>query len=88
MIMRFERLGRWMTINKCMIQHFGINLYFSSQNLGYVAAYKYICKDKSTDYVLLSPGHVNLNAIDSPHNKKCIKAFAANAKVCWEHLKQ
>ena len=59
-----------MSIKKYMIKIFGINLHFSLQNLDYVAANKYICKDKSTDDVLLGPGHVNLNAIGSPHNKK------------------
>ena len=70
-----------------MLQNFGINLHFSSQNLGYVAAYKYICKGKSTNDVLLIQGYVNLNAFGSPRTKKCMKAFAANAKVHRKSLK-
>ena len=69
MVIIFEKPQRWMSVKKYMIQNFGINLHFSSQNLGYVAAYKFICKGKSTDDVLLSPDHVNLNAIGSPRTK-------------------
>ena len=77
-----------MPSKKYMIQNVGVNLHFSSQNLGYVAAYKYICKNKSTDDVLLNPGHVNLNTIGSPHTTKFMKAFEANAKVRRESVKQ
>ena len=76
-----------MPSKKYMIQNVGVNLHFSSQNLGYVAAYKYICKNKSTDDVLLNPGHVNLNTIGSPHTTKFMKAFEANAKVRRESVK-
>ena len=85
-VIRFEKLGRWMPIKKYMIQNFGKNLHFSSQNLGYVAAYQYICKDKSPGDVLLSPGHVNFHAIGSARTKRCMKSFAANAKVRRESL--
>ena len=75
-----------MPIKKYMIQNSGINLHFSSQNLGQVAAYKHICKDKFAD-VLLNPVHVNLDAIGLLRTKKCMKAFEANNKVRSESLK-
>ena len=36
-------------LRNILSKSFDINLHFSSQNLDYVAAYKYICQDKSTD---------------------------------------
>ena len=81
-VISLEKSQRWM-----LIQNVGGNLHFLSQNLGYDGAYKYISKDKSTDNVLLSPGHVNLITIGSPRIKKCMQAFPANAKVRRKNLK-
>ena len=36
-------------LRNILSKSFDINLHFSSQNLDYVAAYKYNCQDKSTD---------------------------------------
>ena len=90
MVISFQKPQKWMPVKKYMIQNFGINLHFSSQNLGYVAAYKYICKGKSTDVVLLSPDHVNLNAIGSPRTKNVWKLFQKMLKSAgkvWNTVK-
>ena len=65
-----------MPIKKYFIHNFSINLHFSFQNPGYIAVYKYIYEDYSTDNILISPGHVKFNAIGSTCTKKYMKANA------------
>ena len=53
---------------------------FSSKHCGYIAAYRYVCKDKTTQDVLYSPNHVNLAKLGSPRTKNAMKQFSTNAE--------
>jgi len=49
---------------------------FSSKNCGYVAAYRYVCKDKAKEDVLHSEGHTLLESIHTPKTKKAMRRFS------------
>ena len=83
-ILRFEKPRRWLPLKRYAEKHFNIELHFSSQNLGYIAGYKYICKQKGECEVLHSEGHPNLSDIGSPKTKKCMKAFSKKSKLIKE----
>ena len=53
---------------------------FSSKHCGYIAAYRYVWKDKTTQDVLYSPNHVNLAKLGSPRTKNAMKQFSTNAE--------
>ena len=52
-----------------------INVHFSDKSLGYIVAYRYICK--SDKEVLHSENHPDLRDIGSPRTKACMKANKA-----------
>ena len=72
-----SKMRRWKTVKKFLQESYGISVHFSSKSLGYVAAYRYICKsDKS---VLHSEGHPDLKQIGSPRTKKCMTVNSTKA---------
>ena len=50
-----------------------ISVNFTTKNCGYVAAYRYVCKDKPLTDVLHGPVHSAMSKISSPVTKNTIK---------------
>ena len=64
----------WDPIRKYLSETHGVNVNFSeTDKLGYVAAYRYVCKDKPAEEVVHSPNHDELDVIGSPKTKKAMK---------------
>lgn len=73
MSLQFDGTRRWKPIWRYIYKEHGISVDFALENCGYVAAYRYICKNKSKDEVLHSVGHANLDEIKSPKTKKAMQ---------------
>lgn len=80
MCVKLSATRRWKPVFEYLYKNFQISVNFSSKSYGYLAAYRYVCKDKTTDSVLHSPNHPNLTAVKSPSSKKGTKASAKKAK--------
>ena len=70
----------WYGVSKYLKDKHNIIVNFSSKHCGYIAAYRYVCKDKTTQDVLHSPNRVNLVKLGSPRTKNAIKQFSTNAE--------
>ena len=71
---------RWYGVFKYLNDKHNIIVNFSSKHCGYIAAYRYIYKDKTTEDVLHSPSHVNLVKLGSLRTKNAMKLFSTNAE--------
>ena len=80
MSIKLDGSRRWNPIKSFISQRYGIEVHFSAQHCGYVAAYRYVIKNKPITEVLHSPDHTNLNVIGSPKTKKAMQKFSENAK--------
>lgn len=70
MSVKFSDTRRWNAIKGSTQRRHGIVLHFSSQALGYVAAYRYVAKNKQDNEVLRSPNHPDLSLLGSLRTKK------------------
>lgn len=72
---------RWNPIKHHIYQTDNISVNFSlNSSGGYVAAYRYVIKNKPITEVLHSAGHVNLEMADSPKTSKAMKGNSARRK--------
>ena len=80
MILKLSRTRRWKPVFNYLRESHHVTVNFSSSNIGYLAGYRYISKDKSRDSVLHSVNHPDLSSAQSPQAKKAFSRFASNAK--------
>ena len=81
MAIKLSGTRRWQGVSKYLREHHNIVVNFSSDHCDYVAAYRYICKDKPKEQVLHSPDHNNLEVLgSSPRTKNAMQKFSANSK--------
>ena len=71
---------RWKPIKNEIYNKHGISVHFQSKNCGYVAAYRYVIKEKPIGNVLHSNGHTDLASIGSPKTKNAMKTFVSNSR--------
>jgi len=76
----FSGSRRWSSIKNAVYKAHNIALHFSSQHIGYVAAYRYVMKKKSVEEVLHSPLHPDLQTIKRSKTKDAMKGNASQAK--------
>ena len=69
---------RWGPVKRAFLSMYGVSLHFSIKTFGYVAAYRYVCKNKKLDDVAHSSGHTNMVNIGSPKTKKAIRQSSDN----------
>lgn len=67
---------RWGPVKKAFMKNYNVSLHFSVKTCGYVAAYRYVCKDKEITEVLHSPGHTNMERISSPKTKNAMRKWS------------
>jgi len=67
---------RWQPIKNHVYKNTGVSVNFATKNCGYVAAYRYVCKDKAKEEVLHSEGHTSLEAIHTPKTNKAMCRFS------------
>ena len=70
----FSGSRRWLSIKNAVQQAHGISLHFSCQHVGYIAAYRYVLKDKQVSEVVHSPDHPNLGQINVNKTKGAMKS--------------
>ena len=58
------------------MQDYNVSLNFKIKSDGYVAAYRYVIKEKGISKVLYSQGNTPLESIRSPKTKKAFKRFS------------
>jgi len=81
MAVKLSSTRRWKSVFEQLRKSEGINVNFSSKHCGYVAAYRYVCKNKPIEQVLHSEGHSNLSSAgSSPRTKKAMAQFSFNTK--------
>ena len=80
MTIKLSSTRRWYGVFKYLKDKHNIIVNFSNKHCDYIAAYRYVCKDKTTQDVLHSPNHVNLAKLGSPRTKNAMKQFFTNAK--------
>ena len=67
---------RWQPIKRCIFEQHGVSVNFSdTDSCGYVAAYRYVSKNKPLGEVLRSDNHPDLSVIGSP---RTARAMATN----------
>ena len=71
---------RWKPIRDLIYTRHGISVNFSLKTCGYVAAYRYVAKDKNISDVLLSSNHSNMEVIGSPQTKKAMCIYREKSK--------
>lgn len=64
---------RWRPIRNSIYARYGISINFALKEVGYVAAYRYVTKEKPISEVLHSEGHTKMESIGSPRTKKAMK---------------
>ena len=75
MAVNMTKLLRGKSVKEQIKSKHDIKVNFSDESLGYIAAYRYICK--SDKEVLHSENHPDLRDICSPRTKACMKANKA-----------
>ena len=80
MAIKLSGTRRWYGVFKYLKDKNNLIVNFSSTHCGYIAAYRYVWKDKTTQYVLHSPNHVNLVKLGSLRTKNAMKQFSTNAE--------
>jgi hypothetical protein len=80
MIIKLSKPRRWRPVFEHMRKSHGIVVNFSSNSCGYLAGYRYVCKEKDFITVLHCPDHPNLRVTRSPNAKKAFKKYSKNSK--------
>ena len=80
MMVKLNKPRRWKPIFNSVWRNHSIAVNFSSNTCGYLAGYRYVCKDKDMANVLLSAGHPDLSDARSPKGRRGSKTFSDNAK--------
>ena len=80
MAIKLSNTQRWYGVFKYLKDKHNIIVNFSSKHCGYIATYRYVCKDKTAQDVLHSPSHVNLAKLGSSRTKNAMKQFSTNAE--------
>ena len=81
MIMKLSKPRRWKPVFEQIRRSESIVVNFSSKNIGYLAGYRYVCKNKAFESVMHSRDHPNLCDARSPIGKMGFQKFAKNAKL-------
>ena len=76
----FDGTRRWKPIKDYIYNNENISINFSTKTLGYVAAYRYVCKEKPPEDVLHSPEHTNLKNIVTPKTNKVMHKYSDSQK--------
>lgn len=71
---------RWNPVKEFIYNKHRISVHFSTKTCGYVAAYRYVCKDKNAEDVLHSQGHTHLEQITTPKTNKAMRRFSESRK--------
>jgi len=79
MAISFNRSLRFGPVKKHFLKTFKVSIHFKIESLGYVAAYRYICKKKRIDEVLHSEGHSPMARIRTPKTSKAMRVFSQNS---------
>jgi len=80
MAIKLSGTRRWKSVHQYIYRTYAISVNFSTNTCGYLAAYRYVCKEKEYTDVLHSNTHPNLREVSSPPTKKAFTAFAQNAR--------
>ena len=80
MAIKLSGTRSWYGVFKYLKDKQNIIVNFSSKHCGYIAGYRYVCKDKTIQDVLHSPNHVNLAKLGFPRTKNAMKQFSTNAE--------
>lgn len=80
MALKLSGTRRWRPVYQHIYKTRKISVNFSSKNYGYLAAYRYVCKDKPFESVLHSKNHPNLKNAKSPVSKRGFTRFSQNSK--------
>ena len=75
MTVNMTKLWRWKSVEEQLKSKHNINVHFFDKSIGYIAAYRYICK--SDKNVLHSENHPDLRDIGSPRTKAYMKSNKA-----------
>ena len=78
---KFFRSERFKPVKKYFMKNFNVLLHFKMRSIGYVAAYKYICKDKPVDQVAHSVGHTPMADIRTPKTNKAMRRYSVNSQA-------
>ena len=72
----------WKSVKEQIKSKYNIKVNFSDESLGYIAAYRYICK--SDKEVLHTEKHSDRRNIGSPRTNACMKANKAKNSATWQ----
>lgn len=81
MSIKFFRSQRFKPVKKYFMKKFNVSLHFKMRSIGYVAAYKYVCKQKPVDQVAHSVGHTPMSDIRTPKTKKAMLKYSINSQA-------
>ena len=70
MALNFSETRRWQPIKNYIFNRNKLSVNFATKNCGYVATYRYVCKDKHLTDVLHIPGHSEMSKIYLRSQKK------------------
>lgn len=76
MSIKFKSSRLWGPVKKKFLRLYNVSLNFQTKSFGYVAAYRYVIKEKEISTVLHSEGHTPLQSIKSPKTKKAFRRFS------------
>ena len=76
MAISLDGTRRWKPIKNLIYENDKISINFATKNCGYVAAYRYVCKNKSIEEVLHSTNHSNLKTIGTPKTAKAMRRYS------------
>lgn len=72
---------RWRPVKNFIYEKYGISVNFATKNCGYVAAYRYVCKDKPITSILHSPDHSNLQQLGTPKTNKAMIKYSEDRRA-------
>ena len=81
MAIKLRRPKKWYSIKNAVYRVNGISLHFSVHHVGYIAAYRYVRKDKPKSSVLHSPNHPNLDIIGPLRTRNAMIANRSRAEA-------
>ena len=81
MSLKLSGTRRWRAVHHYIYRCYKISVNFSTNTCGYLAAYRYVCKEKEYRDVLHSNPHPNLREAASPPAKKAFKAYSEAART-------
>ena len=80
MAMLLSSPRRWRPIHRYIYELHNVSVHFSCKALGYLGAYRYVCKDKPHESILHSPGHPILKNAKSPKSKRGFRKSSQNSR--------